>query len=117
MGTIELTEFMMICAVLGMGQCALEKRHIKVDVVTEHLSRKVNSIIEIIVLIPGMILILILSWQGLVAGFFTLDFDVRSSLLEIPNFPFYVVLSISFIILCCAMISLIIRRTMELITK
>lgn len=115
MGTIELTEFMMICSVLGMAQCALQNRHITVDVVTEHLSKKVNTLIEVIVLIPGMLLILILAWQGLVAGMFTLDFNVKSSLLQIPNFPFYVVLSISFVILSLAMCSLIVKRTAELI--
>lgn len=114
-GTTELTEYMMVCTLLGMAPCALQRRHINVDVVTDFLPPRVNAVIDIITLLAGLAFIIILSWQGFAAGLYELSYDVRSSMLNIPDFPFYVVLSFSFATLSLVMVILIIQRISELV--
>ena len=114
-GTTELTEYMMVCTLLGMAPCALQTRHINVDVVTQVLPPRLNAVVDIITLLAGLAFIIILSWQGFMAGLYELSFDVRSSMLNIPDFPFYVVLSLSFATLSIVMIVLIIQRILELV--
>lgn len=114
-GTTELTEYMMVCTLLGMAPCALQRRHINVDVVTQVLPPRFNAVVDLITLLAGLAFIIILSWQGFMAGLYELSFDVRSSMLNIPDFPFYVVLSVSFATLSLVMIVLIIQRISELV--
>jgi TRAP-type C4-dicarboxylate transport system permease small subunit len=114
-GTTEITEYLMVCALLGMIPCALEKRHIKVDAVSQHVPPKVRVTIDIITLLAGMGLIAILAWQGFCAGLEALKYDARSSGLSVPTFPFYVVLSLSFAILFLVMGSLLIQKAKELL--
>lgn len=116
-GTTELTEYMMVCTLFGMVPCALENRHIKVDVVAQRLPPRLQAIIDIITLLGGLVLVVILSWQGFAAGLYELSYDVRSSMLEIPDFPFYVVLALSFAILSLVMVVLIIQRMAELLKR
>jgi len=113
-GTMELTELMMICLLLGMAGCAMAKRHVKVDIVIEHVSPKVVALMEIITLIIGVGLCGVLVVQGILQGLFQLKYQVSSSMLHISVFPFYIVLAISFVLLIIAMVVLIIQRIKEL---
>ena len=53
-GTIEIVEYMMVCLLLGMATCALERRLIKVGIVKERLPKKAQAIIEIVTLLAGL---------------------------------------------------------------
>lgn len=116
-GTTELTEYLMVCALFGIVPCALENRHIKVDVVTQRLPPKIYAIVDIITLLGGLVLVVILAWQGFAAGLYELSFNVKSSMLKIPDFPFYVVLATSFAVLSLIMVVLIIQRIAELVKR
>ena len=114
-GTTELTEYMMVCTLLGMAPCALEKRHINVDVVTQMLPPKINAVVDIITLLGGVGFIAVLAWQGFASGLYELSYDVRSSMLNVPDFPFYVVLAASFAVLFLVMVVLIVQRIGEIV--
>jgi TRAP-type C4-dicarboxylate transport system permease small subunit len=115
MGTTEITEYLMVCTLLAMAFCALENRHIKVDAVVQYLSPRAQAVVETITLIAGLGLIVILAWQGFEAGLYEMSYDVRSSMLQVPNFPFYVVLVVSFALLCLAIVYTIIRKVRGII--
>jgi TRAP-type transport system small permease protein len=113
-GTSELIEIMMICLLLGMAGCAMENRHVRVDVIIERLPEKAVAFMDVIMLILGIGVSGILMWQGFWQGMFQLRYQVTSSALHIPVFPFYVVLSVSFIFLIIAMVVLVFNRIKEL---
>ena len=113
-GTMELTELMMICLLLGMAGCAMAKRHVKVDIIIEHVSPKVAALLEIITMIIGFGLCGVLVVQGIMQGLFQLRYQVSSSMLHVSVFPFYIVLAVSFVLLMIAMVVLIVQRIKEL---
>ena len=113
-GTMEITEYMMVCLLLGMATCALEKRHISVNLITNRLSTTAQAIMEIITLLVGLSLVIILAWQGIEAGLFAVAHDLKSSMLKVPDFPFYVVLTVGFSVLCLSMVVLLVQRVVEL---
>jgi TRAP-type transport system small permease protein len=113
-GTSELIEIMMICLLLGMAGCAMENRHVRVDVIIERLPERAVAFMDVVMMVLGIGVSGILMWQGFWQGMFQLRYQVSSSALHIPVFPFYVVLSVSFILLIIAMVVLIGKRLREL---
>ena len=116
-GTTEVTEFMLVCLLLGVAPCALARAHIRVDALVQRLKPRVQAILDIILYIIGLGMTAILAWQGFTKSLHVLEYGAKSSMLDIPNFPFYVILVISFTILCLAMVVLLIQRTSEAIKK
>jgi len=113
-GASELVEIMMVCLLMSMAGCAMEGRHVKVDVIIEHLPRKIVALMDAIMMVIGIGVAAILMWQGYWQGIFQVKYDVSSSMLHIPVFPFYIVLSVSFVFLIVAMVILVIKRVGEL---
>jgi len=114
-GTVELTEFLMVCMALGMAVAALEGRHIKLDIVTMRLSRRARTIMEIITILSGTWLIFFLAWTGVVTGI--ADINYKSQVLELSELPFRVILAAGFGTLFLAMLSLILQKIMELLKR
>jgi len=112
-GTVEITEFIMVCLLVGLAPCALEGRHISADVIVRHLPPKTQGVIEVGNLIVGSALIAVMAWQGFNSGLDALHRDLRSSMVSIPVFPFYIVLAFGFASLFLAMIYLFVRRIRE----
>jgi TRAP-type C4-dicarboxylate transport system permease small subunit len=116
-GTTELTEFMMICLLLGMAPCALAGQQVRVDAVVRRLRPRVQAILDIILYIPGLGVVAILAWRGYEQSRRVLEYSANSTMLDIPKFPFYVVLIVSFIILFLAMVFLLIQRIAEAVKR
>lgn len=112
-GTTELTEFIMICLLLGMAPCALAGGHVRVDAVVQRLRPRVQAILDIILYIPGLGMVAILAWRGYEQSRRVLEYNATSTMLDIPKFPFYVILVVGFIMLCMAMVVLLIQRIGE----
>lgn len=112
-GTTELTEFMMVILILAVVPAALANRHIRVDVLTERLTPKGQALFDAVTLIASSWLVAIMGWRALKACFFMIHNDVRSPTLDIPVYPFYVVVGAGFIFLFIVMVALIIQRIAE----
>jgi TRAP-type C4-dicarboxylate transport system permease small subunit len=116
-GTMEMTEFLLVCLLLGMAPCALARRHIRVDAVVNRLRPRVQAILDVILYTAGLGMVAILTWRGYMQSLHVLDYGAISSMLHIPNFPFYVVLVVSFAMLCLAMVVVLIQRTAEAVKR
>jgi TRAP-type C4-dicarboxylate transport system permease small subunit len=114
-GTTEITEYLLVCALLGMVPCALQNRHLKVEILVQPLPAKSRAAIEVVTLFAGAVLAAVLAWQGIVAGLEALSIDAKSSGLNVPTFPFYVVLSLSFALMFVVMLSFLPRKIKELL--
>jgi TRAP-type transport system small permease protein len=116
-GIPELTEYMLAVCLLGIVPCAMAKRHIKVDIILEHLPPKAASILDAITLAISMVLAAIMAWQSFMGGLFAIKNDVYSAMLEIPAVPFFMVVALSFGLLVLVMIVLLIERIMEAMSQ
>jgi TRAP-type transport system small permease protein len=98
-GVTEITEYLLVCSLLGMVPCAVDDKHIKVNIVTQLLPPKMKAAFEAGGFLVGMAFFAILAWQGFVSGLEALSIGAKSSGLSVPTFPFYVLLSLSFALL------------------
>jgi TRAP-type C4-dicarboxylate transport system permease small subunit len=116
-GTTEITEYLLVCLLLGMAPCTLARKHIRVDAVVNRLRPRVQAILDIILYTAGLGMVAILTWRGYTQSLRVLDYGTVSSRLDIPNFPFYVVLVVSFAMLYLAMFVVLIQRIAEAVKR
>jgi TRAP-type C4-dicarboxylate transport system permease small subunit len=112
-GSTELIEFMMVILILGIVPAAIENKHIRVDILMERLTPKGQALLDAITIFVGSWLIAILGWRAFMACFFMIRNDVRSPTLDIPVYPFYVIIAIGFILLFFSMIAIFVKKVME----
>ncbi|MFC1946261.1 TRAP transporter small permease subunit [Chloroflexota bacterium] len=113
-GTQELTEMILAMLLISVAWCALERRHVMVDIVMKRFSPKVQGIVEVITLLASLAIFAVLAWRGLEHSFYVHSFNVSTEYLDLPVHPFYWVMVAGFAMLCLTIINLIIRKIMEL---
>jgi len=88
-GTYELVCFLGATAVsFAMAHTSVERGHVAVSIVVNLLPKKVQSIIETITTIFGLILFILLSWQSVLYGNDLKASGEVSLTLELPFYPF-----------------------------
>jgi TRAP-type C4-dicarboxylate transport system permease small subunit len=112
-GSTEMIEFMMAILILGIVPTAFENKHIRVDILMERLTPKGQALLDAMTLFVGWWLVAILGWRAFMACFFMIRNDVRSPTLDIPVYPFYVIMAIGFILLFFSMIAIFVKKVME----
>jgi len=112
-GSTELIEFMMVILIVGIVPTAIENKHIRVDILMERLTPKGQAFFDAITIFVGSWLLVILGWRAFMACLFMIRNDVRSPTLDIPVYPFYVIMAISFILLFFSMIAIFVKKVME----
>lgn len=117
-GTPEIIEYMMVFVVfLALGWCALQGRHIVVELIMSHFSPGVQAIVDIITYLAGLVVCFILSWQTFLECVLQKQLGYTSQLLKVPTFPFYIVIALGFAMLFLVILTLLIRRVAELVNK
>ena len=110
-GTMELTELMMVCVVyLALAWCAIGRAHVKVDLVVSRFSPRVQAIIDSITYLLGLGVCAIIIWRNLEESIVVMQLDLTTSLLRVPNFPFFWVLVLGYAVLCLVMITHLIQH-------
>ena len=108
LGSLELTEYFMICAgFFGIAWCAVIRGHVKVDLIMNHTSTRVQAITDTVPLVLAMSVIPIVAWQGFVQARYTQVENTVSDLLEVPDFPFYMVIGVSYALLFLVVITIV----------
>jgi TRAP-type transport system small permease protein len=114
-GSTEITEFMMVILLLAIVPTAMAHRHITVDAFTERLTPKGQAFFDAIMLVASSWLVVIMGWRAVKASFFMISNDARSPTLDIPLYPFYLVVGLAFFLLFFAMVVLFIERVIEVV--
>ena len=103
-GSTELTEYMMVCVVfLGLGLCAANGKHIKVDLLVSHFSEKAQAINDSIMHFLILIISVLIAWNGFREAEVTRELNIESTLLGIPSFPFYLIMAFG-----CAILAIVV---------
>jgi TRAP-type C4-dicarboxylate transport system permease small subunit len=112
-GSTEMIEFMMAILIMGIVPAALANKHIRVDILMERLTPKGQALFDAMTLFVGSWLVVILGWRALMACLFMIRNDVRSPTLDVPIYPFYVIMAMGFIFLFLSMIVILVRKVTE----
>jgi TRAP-type C4-dicarboxylate transport system permease small subunit len=112
-GSTEITEFMMVILIVGIVPTAIANRHIRVDILMERLTPKGQALFDAITIFVGSCLVVILGWRAFMACLFMIRNDVRSPTLDVPIYPFYVIMAMGFIFLFFSMIVIFVQKIVE----
>lgn len=110
LGSIELVEyFMVVAGFLGIAWCAVKGGHVKVDLLLSHLPLRIQTIIDGITLFLTMTVVPLVAWQGFAQARRAQLAKSASAILEIPDYPFYFVVGISFTLLFLVQLILLVE--------
>jgi TRAP-type C4-dicarboxylate transport system permease small subunit len=105
LGSIELTQFMLaICASFGLAQCAVNKAHVVIDMVTSRLSTRTRGLLGMGTGILSVGVGVLMTWQLVNYIFITLKANNVTGVLYIPIWPFVALVTFGFALLCVVLI-------------
>jgi TRAP-type transport system small permease protein len=117
-GTLELTEyFMVIIAFFALGWCEIGKKHIKVDLFVVRFSPRVRAIINCITYILSLSVLIPIAWQNALRVGHEFELQRASTMLNIPDYPFYLALVIGCVVFGLAMILNLAKSVREAIKR
>ena len=96
LGCTELTQGFMVCMVLGLGYSASKEKAIKMEMLVQRLAPKKQYLLDILTIGLGMIIVLFIAIN------FFFEFPVikslmmKTAMLGIPEYLFYIVMGIGF---------------------
>ena len=99
-GYYELTEFLMLLmTIFAIGYTASQKGHIRVDILSNYISKKANRILDIITFAVAFLFFVLVTWRGWVNGLDNMKDNLTSGVLLIPIYPFNFILAVGTAIL------------------
>jgi TRAP-type C4-dicarboxylate transport system permease small subunit len=97
LGGYEITQSLMgILVALALAHTGFQGGHITVDVLTTRLPEKMQIFLSIIILICCLCLVGLITWQNTLYVKVAFDSGYRTASLNIPYYPFIIVISIGF---------------------
>ena len=110
-GTTEITEFMMVIVVFpALAWCAVQRRHVKVDLLVGFLPPRVQTVIDSITLLLALCIYIIITWHSMLEA---MDVYTTTALLNLPHAPFYWVLTVGLALFCMSIVTLLIENVMK----
>jgi TRAP-type C4-dicarboxylate transport system permease small subunit len=88
-GGQEITEFLMLILIcFGLAYCALHKGHIRVDLILQYTSKKVNLWFDILAYGVASIFFAVVTWQCWLSAWGNISDKSSSAILLVPLYPF-----------------------------
>jgi TRAP-type C4-dicarboxylate transport system permease small subunit len=113
-GTTEITEQMMVAVVfLGWGWCALQGKHVRVDLFVSHYPPGSRRVIDLIVNSVGLILVAVMCWRTFVTTLTVQQLCITCAYIGVPKYPFYAMAAVGWAVLFIAMVSLFVKNLKE----
>ncbi|MBN2062131.1 MAG: TRAP transporter small permease [Deltaproteobacteria bacterium] len=104
-GSFEITELLMAVMIsLGLAYCTLEQGNVRVDILTQKLSRRGQAIANLGADIVFLVLSILITWQTVYRVQSFIDKNLTTNVLYIPIFPFVIVVALGFAILCLVLL-------------
>jgi TRAP-type C4-dicarboxylate transport system permease small subunit len=107
----QITEYLMVCvAFLGMAWVAVKNEHISVNLIVPRFSQKVQAIFDSVTYLFGLGVLVLISWRTFIESTFVRKTETDTLLLDIPAYPFYIVLGFGIAVLCLVMLIQLIQH-------
>lgn len=105
LGSFEITQsLMVILMATSIGYCGMMKGHIDIDLVAGRLSQRAQSILGCITTFLGVALFGLITWQTFVYIGDNIASNVASAVLQIPAWPFVLIVAIGSGIFCLVLL-------------
>ncbi len=110
-GTTEITEQMMVAVVfLGFGWCALQGRHIRVDLFVSRYPPGSQRVIDFMIHCVGLALVAVMCWRTFVTTLTVRQLGLTCAYIGLPKYPFYALAAFGWAVLFVAMASVLVRN-------
>lgn len=114
-GTTEISQLMMIIIVFpALGWAAIDRAHIRVDLLMRQFPKRPAAVINSITLLIALGVYLIITWRSFLESAVV---NRQTSLIHLPFAPFYWLMSVSLAIFCLAILALIIEDIGKAVKK
>lgn len=105
LGSVEITNYMMVSlAFLGMAWCAVKKGNVKVDVVVEHFSPRVQGIFDSVTCFFSLAIVSLIAGYNFLEARDKMVWYETSDILKVPSYPFLLVLATGSAVLCLVLV-------------
>jgi TRAP-type transport system small permease protein len=105
LGSIEITQFILaICAAFGLAQCAVNKGHVVIDMVTSRLSRRTRGLLGIATGILSVGVGVLMTWQLFNYILIIKKANNVTGVLYIPIWPFVALVTFGFALFCAVLV-------------
>ena len=109
-GSVELTEyFMAVVGFCSLAWCAKNKGHAKVDILMTHFSTRTRAVIDCVTYLLSLTVVPLVARRGIATASYSREIGKHSFMLEIPAYPFYLVMGIGFLLLSLVLVALIVK--------
>ena len=116
LGSVEITEYLMaVTGFSGLAWCAANREHARVDLLVGRFSKRAQAIFDSVTYLPLSNVAPLVAWQGFVSSNYAREIGKHSFLLEIPAYPFYMVLGVGFAALSLTIMVLLVKSIAEAI--
>ena len=106
-GTTEISQLMMIIIVFpALGWAAIDRAHIRVDLLTGMFPTRPRAVVSSITLLIALGVYSIITWRSFLESAVV---NRQTSLINLPFAPFYWLMSVSLAIFCLAILTLVIE--------
>jgi TRAP-type C4-dicarboxylate transport system permease small subunit len=106
LGSVEMTEYLMVgTGFLGIAWCAVKGGHVGVDLIVGHLPPRVQAVIDSVTCLLSLGVVPLVAWQNFLQANYAKAENVQSDLLDIPAYPFYLIVGISYTLLFLVLIN------------
>ena len=117
-GATEYTEYLMLgLGIWGFAWCAINGKHIMVTLLISRLSQKTQEIFYSFNYFVLLVLSFLIAYQNIEEALSIQQLGTRSEVTKIPEFYFYYVVAIGFIVLSLALITLLIEALLKLVRR
>ena len=107
-GTTEISQLMMIIIVFpALGWAAIDRVHIRVDLLIRLFPNRPKAIVNSITLLITLGIYIIIAWRSFLESAVV---NRQTSLINLPYAPFYWLMSVSLAVFCLAILTLIIEE-------
>ena len=101
LGVFEITEFMVLVIIFSfLATSQSHKSHVAVDLVIELLPKRIQRIIDLFNHFICLILMGLITWQGVLRALELKEVGEASPNLQIPDYPFVIFLVIGCLAMC-----------------
>jgi TRAP-type C4-dicarboxylate transport system permease small subunit len=114
-GTTEISRLLMVIIVFpALGWAAIDRAHVRVDLVVSRIPPRVQAILGSITFLFALVTYGIITWQSILEAAVV---NRQTSLLHLPFTPFYWVMSGGFVVFCLAIAALVIEDITKAVKK
>jgi TRAP-type C4-dicarboxylate transport system permease small subunit len=98
-GSTEIVEILMALLVIGFAWCALQGRHVKVELLVTRLSPRRRSILGSFNWVLSLGVCILIAWVNILEAICLKQGGPVTPFLSIPKYPFYFVISLGYALL------------------